>query len=429
MSGWTRRRMFGSLLLGVAALYSVGHFAYSAGYAAVKILGGDFLTAFPGPLAFQVTQQWPWLAKEWIGPARSWNYGPLIQFITLPLVFAETRMQAMQVALFVDYALVAATFGLWVRLVFGARARLAAWVGLACIWLNYFPLLEAVAGREIELLELFLVSAAIWALRRNRQGLAGSAIGLAVMTKFLPIIFLPYLLLKRFYRAFWIAVGVVVAMMGVTALSLGFDGSNTWGVLRDDLTGVQAYVAYANQALVNILDKMFTVFNINVPHPLRLYGPQVHAVGFTLQGVVLAACGAFLWRWRRSRLLEIECALLAVVMVMVAPHANTYYLVFVLPAISIGLASWLRDPSTLGSWSKAAYVSAVVMSGFLVPMQVFQLVTGLPGVVVARVLQLYSLPAFGAIFSALVMVELHRNLRTESPPVVVQAAVAQEMAV
>src|SRR5438093_375530 len=77
-----RSRFFSVLPWSALVAASAAHFAYSAGRAAWTTLGGDFLSAFPGPLALRVGQLWPSLGRDWIagalgmGPDK-WNYGPV----------------------------------------------------------------------------------------------------------------------------------------------------------------------------------------------------------------------------------------------------------------------------------------------------------------------------------------------------------------
>lgn len=431
LSAWPLRW---KVLLMVGLAYSIVHFAWSAGYFAMtSILAADFQSAFPGPLIYRAAAAWPWLGvgRDWVvaGPTTdvlSWCYGPVLQVVTLPFMLAPTRGQATQVILIVDYLLAAATFVMWMRMAFGRRARLAHYVMIACIWLNYAPLLEALTGREIEVFELFLVTVAIRALQRQREVPAGVFLGLASMTKFLPILFLPYLFVKGYRKACWTMLGVVLIIAGITQWLLGWQHSFTLGLLRAEASGEEFFTAYANHALVSVLGKMFTVFNMYEGQPTPLYPRQLQVIGFLLQSGVLAACGWFLWRWRRSGLLAVEASLLMVVMILVPTHANLYYLVFVLPALTVGFAYWMREPHALKPLHKAALIGAVILSGFLVPMQVVGFVTGIPGYLVNRVLQLYSLPGFGAILTALVMVGLHRNLRQR--PRVVESHLSQGMA-
>jgi Gpi18-like mannosyltransferase len=319
----------------------------------------------------------------------------------------------MTIMLLVHYVLLAVTFTLWVQFLFQGFRKTWEWVGLGCIWLNYFPLLEAVVGREIELLELFLITVGIHALRQKRQVIAGAVMGLAAMTKFLPLIFLPYLLMKGYRRAFWAAAGVVLAIAALTQLLLGFEHSMTWMLLKEEAgSGGFSNSTYATQALGNALAKMVTPWDLATPHPHTPLPHLMGLIGVILHGVVLLACGWFLFKWRRYQLLELECALLSIVMVLVAPHANTYYFVLALPAISVGFASLVRHAKEVGFLLKVAIIGAIVLSGlFLVPMKVFEVILGVQGMLVARFLQFCSLPAFGGILAALALVGLHQTER------------------
>lgn len=408
------------IILGIVVAYSVAHFAYSGVYYAMQMPGGDFLAVFPGPLMFRATEVWPWLAKDWIVSTKGqWFYGPVLHGVTLPFVLTASEAQAMRIILAIDYGLLAMIFYLWVRLLCGNRPGAVVCLGMACIWLNYLPLLEVVTGREIELLELWLITVGIWALRRQREGLAGTVFGLAAMTKFLPLIFLPYLFVKGFRKAFWMALGTVLVIAGLTQWLLGFEHSDTFSIFGGEIQGSMLSASYANQALRNVLYKMFSIYRPYQPHPdVVLYLPVLRWIGIALHVGVACACGWFLWRWRRSRLLEIECALLAIVMVLIAPHAHTYYLVFALPALSVGVAYWIRSPQALSPMLKGALSAAIVLSGFLIPMKILEIVTGVPGKLVARVLQTWSLPAFGAVFATLVMIGIHQKARVERLAVV-----------
>jgi len=92
-------------------------------------------------------------------------------------------------------------------------------------------------------------------------------------------------------------------------------------------------------------------------------------------------------------LLELEFALLAIVMCLVVSHANTYYFVFALPALSVALAAVIERPAALGPPFKVAGCGDRVV--------------GIP-----------RAPAYGAMLAAGLMVELHRiyRARIDSPP-------------
>ncbi len=410
------------LLLALVVLYSLAHFAYSAIYFSLQMQGADFRTVFPGKLMFRVAAIWPGLAKDWLVPfwtgsaSVEWNYGPIPHFLTTPFILMPTAAAALNLILLLDLGLVVMSFLLWVRLLFGRRPSWFAVLGLACVWMNYFPLLEALAGREVELLELWLISIAVWALRRHREGLAGAAIGVAAMTKFLPALFVPYLLIKRFRRAFWAAVATMLLIAGPTQWLLGFQHSVTFKMLGSEASGETLPSSYPNIAISNVLYKMFTPFTIQEPPPPPLYPHLLRPVGIVLHVVVLVAFGWFLLRHRRSGLLELEMALTALVMVLAAPHAKTYYLVFALPALSVGFAALVRRASSLSALWKVAWVGAVALSGFVLPMSVIGTLMHVPPHLIALILQRYSLPGFGAMLAAIAIVGLHQEARASAAP-------------
>ena len=422
----SRRRYLSIAIWSVLVVYSIAHFLYSGVIAAWTSPGGDFLSAFPGPLALRMGQTWPALSRDWIegalgmGPLK-WNYGPVLHIVTLPFALAATEGQAMRAILLVDYALIAATMAIWFHLLRRGREGFHGngpdpLFPVLCLWLNYFPLLEAVTGREIEIAELFLVTVGIWALRRERETVAGVAFGVAAMTKFLPAIYLPYLFVKGFRRAGLTAAGTALSIALLAQPLLGWQRSATLLIARSEVAGTDFRTSYANQALPNILYKMFTGFDASNPHPPTWYPNVLRPIAYAASFGLLVATSWFVYRWRRGRLIELECALLAIVMCLVSSHANTYYFVFALPALSLGIAAIQRDASRVGLPSRLALGGAVVLSGFLVPMKVFEVLTGTRGVVVARVLQAWSLPAFGVILAAGLMVELHRVSRGELRP-------------
>jgi len=414
-------------------VYSVAHFVYSAVLQAWTMVNGDFASAFPGPLTLRVSQHWSWSARDWIAPAMAehhmgmtaWNYGPVLHVVTLPFAFASSRIQALRLVLLVDYALIACTFVIWIRLLFPGRRRLFAWLGLLCIWLNHFPLLEALVGREIEIFELFLITVGIWALRKEREILAGVAFGLAAMTKFLPVVFIPYLFVKG-YRRGGAAAAITVASIALLAqVGLGWERSVTLAQASSENIAAVFPTAYANQALTNVLYKTFTAFNINNPRPPTLYPYPLRAIGTGLNAMVILATAWFVVRWRHDRFLEVECALLMIVMCLIPSHSNTYYFIFVLPALSVAVAALSQRSTPRTPWLKPVLAAAIALTGFLLPMKAFEVLTHIPGVLVARVLQGWSLPFYGAILACGLMVELHRLGREQRPSVTAEAIRAE----
>lgn len=403
------------------AAYSIARFAYTAVWIAWTSVAGDFSSAFPSPLTLGVSQRFPGLMGPWIQGSLawhswgdgSWNYGPALHVITLPFAFAPTHLTALRLILIVNLACAAATFFLWTRRLLPALPATAI-VAVLCIWLNHFPLLEALVGREVEVFELFLITLAIVWLRRGREAPAGAAIGLAAMIKFLPVLLVPYLIVKGFRRAAAAALVTIAAFAILAQVTLGWQRSVTLLQLVEETRTAVYPTAYANQAIANVLYKTFTAFNLDDPRPPTLYPRALRIAGAILNALVLAATAWFVVRWRRSRLIEIECALLLIVMCLLPSHANTYYFVFALPALTIAAAAVWQRPAARVPWLTPALAASVALMGFLLPMKAYEIASGIPGMLVARALQGWSLPFYGAILACGLMVELHRRERGDS---------------
>ncbi len=112
-------------------------------------------------------------------------------------------------------AMVVGILGLCLRRL-GHRPHLAVLYGLCPLVLSAF----AVQG-HIDSLMLLFVALCVWAVIENKTNVAGVALGLAIATKLIPIIFLPWFVFHR-PRAAMVAVGVVVASY-IPYLSAGTD--------------------------------------------------------------------------------------------------------------------------------------------------------------------------------------------------------------
>src|SRR4029079_1262215 len=191
------------LLWAAALLYSLAHFDVTGLPQPLQNFYGDFLASFPprrlamlagrldlwtGTLAQQWTHMWSW------GHPDIWYYGPLEHLIAAPLLAFPSLRSAYIAWLFVNLIFVAITMAIAAKVVDDALVVIVA-------FLNFNPLYEALTQRTIEIFELLLLFAACARCRRGRDGACGAALGAAAMAKFLPIAYLPWLVLKRKWRA------------------------------------------------------------------------------------------------------------------------------------------------------------------------------------------------------------------------------------
>jgi hypothetical protein len=290
--------------------WSAIHFAVSGIRQPLANFYGDFLAAFPS-WQFAATlgrlDLYSRLAYIW-GPPPLWNYGPLLHFVTLPLLALPSLRSAYVALLMVDYLILAATIVVAIGILDDWKPTLPTAIIVIAVFCNFNPLYEGLTQRVIELFELLLIFAAFAWLQRGRDTAAGAAIGAAAMLKFLPLIFLPWLVLKRRWRALGGALAVIVPTGIATQFVLGWQNSR----IVQQLAGGGLIDGVTDQSLAGMLRR------------LSLGGASHAAIV-----IVLAALSLLMLRLRSFEGAEdLEWSLLTVAMVLLPPHNENYYLLF-----------------------------------------------------------------------------------------------------
>jgi glycosyltransferase involved in cell wall biosynthesis len=304
-----------------AGLYSAAR-VYSSGIRQpLRNFYGDFLAGFPSSrvaaLVGRLDLYHGSLAEEWahkFGGARVWHYGPVMHLVTLPLFAFASLRSAYLAWLIATYVFLLITLVLLWRIFDLGPAR---WIALLAI-ANFVPLYEALVQRTIEVFELMLVVAAFLFMQSRRQRAAGIAIGLAAMTKFLPLIFIPYFALKRMWRALAASVVTVAVIALATEIMLGWRNS---GILIQLQEG-SFLVSELNQSLSGMIIRALTWTHASLPVPLVSRLAIVSA---------LAGLSWLMWRTRRrSDMADVEWGTLLLAMVLLPPHNEQYYFVFLI---------------------------------------------------------------------------------------------------
>jgi hypothetical protein len=372
--------------LGVAALlYSLLHFAITGVRQPLANFYGDFLASFPTWRVAALCGRLDWyfgsLAQAW-GPPPIWHYGPLLHVITLPLFACSSLRSAYIAWLFVNYLFVAVTalVAMWI-VDDGKPTRATAFVVIV-VFCNFNPLYEALTQRTIELCELMLLFIAYALYRRQRVVTCGMAIGTAVMMKFLPLIYLPWLVLKRQWRALFAAIAVIVPIAIVTELVLGWRNS---GILIQ--LGHGSFIqTELNQSLAGTIVRLAHWQHLDVP-----------VATISRIAIVAGLIALSIFMLRRERSDDIDYGLLAAAMVLLPPHNQQYYFVFLL------LPYLLLYRRYRGRWSVRSALLA--LSFFLVAIPVpLSIVKRLTGVDVFGVYLRASIPFVGAALLVAVLV-------------------------
>lgn len=362
----TRHRPLYATLIVLGWIYSVAHFASTGVQNALKLFGSDFLASFPAwkvaKLCGRLDMYRGSLSEQW-GPPPVWHYGPLEHLVTLPLFLFPTLKDAFVFWLFVNYAIAAAIVVMLIRLIDHGRPTFATVSVVIIATLNFNPFYEALTIRAIEMLELLLVLMAYAWYRKGRDTACGVAIGLAAMAKYLPLIFLPYFVVKRRWRALAAALATIVPIAIATQLVLGWENSGTFHQLGD--RGI--FYFEENQSLSGILLRVLPWTDWRIP------GPLVTRIAIA---IALAAISALYLRTRSCRTADdLEWWTLASVMILVPPHNQNYYMVFLLPAYLFLFARYRGQDWT---WRSGAALLSFLVVGLPVPLSLLSRIAGVP---------------------------------------------------
>lgn len=366
-----------------ALAYTAAHFFVSGIRQPLRNFQGDFLASFPSwrlsVLLGRLDLFHGSLAEKW-AHGSLWHYGPVEHLVTLPLFAFRDLGPAYVAWLFVNEVFLAAILVIAAKIFFPSERR---WVALsicAIVMFNFNPLYEGLAQRVIEIFELLLIVIAFVLMRRDRQFASGFVIGVASMTKFLPLIFLPYFIVKRNWRALAGSLTAILPIAIVTQIVFGWEHSGILLQLRD--LGIAGH--FGDQGISGMALRLLRWSH--APLPPLLVSRTVIAAG------LLALCWLFFHVRHCRGAEEMEWSTLLVAMVMLAPRTENYYLLFfVFPYLA--LVARRRDPW----WLAVSYLIA----GVVIPLSIVSHIAGFD--VFSRYLTL-GIPFVGAAILAVLCV-------------------------
>jgi hypothetical protein len=223
--------------------------------------------------------------------------------------------------------------------------------------------------QSYDLLLACLMLTGLWSLANRRDMTAGAALAMAAALKAMPLIFLPYLLLKRRFAAaaVFLLVFVVVCLLpdAFSALrGMKTDYLLTWirQVAGPALTpgGSSAQHFWTvwmgpylnNQSLRGVVTRLVTdpVFGKQIL--LVLYALTAAAVG----GLLIASA-------RRDEFIGVDGAILLIAMLALAPITSRYHFVFLILPYTILVAAFLCDRRTRLLGGGVLLASFILLTG------------------------------------------------------------------
>lgn len=260
---------------------------------------------------------------------------------------------------------------------------------LLMLWANFSPMYGVLAVKNVELWELALIAVAGAALLEQRRWIAGWSIAAAALIKMLPLVFIPYLLLRD-RRAFLYSLVAFACIIGASQIIYG----NEMGfgylpmIVRAALSGEgfgNTGVWHENVSIRGMAFKAFGyLYDPTRPHLPGYYvavPPEWRSMA-SVTGLI-AEAAAVIWlvaQLYRHRVMDAvdrwfwEWALVAVMMLILAPQISQDYMVLALGAFSFVLAGCMMrgDRSTY-----VQFGIAVLLVGNVLPRGLFARMIGL----------------------------------------------------
>ncbi len=212
-------------------------------------------------------------------------------------------------------------------------------------------LIEAARFNQVSFFVLALVVGGVHALEQRRPWPAGAAFAVAAVLKLLPVLFLPWLLLKRQWSAA-AAMAVAGAVVAVAPPLVCFGPERTAAYYREwaayntesargmlDPHLPEHFLNHRNQSITQVLARLAWAdhpYPLPLPHRPRLEPHTIERLGRAIAGGLLTV---LLWSTRRPWAARsglrrrAEAAVYALALIVLSPLVRQYYLVWALPAV------------------------------------------------------------------------------------------------
>lgn len=242
-------------------------------------------------------------------------YGMLfVPFVTLDGLTVLLGHRIMNTVLIVATALV------WLRMWRLPLASLSA-AGLLILF-NFRPLADTLAYGQIDLVLLFLLTLALWALRSGRDAVAGALVALGALFKIYPVLLLAFFVVKGHWRAL---IGFVAAMAVCNGVAIAVVGWNEHLIyltqVLPNIGGTTSWVE--NQTISGFLARL-----TDSPRSATIYqNEMVRLLGTLISGAVsLAVCLLALRPTvRESTGYTLQYGMFLLLMVLASPAAWMHY--------------------------------------------------------------------------------------------------------
>ncbi len=298
-----------------------------------------------------------WNGQRFLECAPEFTYPPVVAFLMLPFVPLSPELR-----LFIWYLIsVAATIGCvalceaLVRRLYPAAANEPnlIWIRFVTLLLSLKFILVVLNYQAYDTIVFFVTLFGLWALINRRSVAAGGMLALATAVKATPLIFLPYLLLKRRFVAAATFIGVLAALCVLPDLFSALKGGRSdyfenWiaQIVGPAFTpGGHSprffWQGWMGQTLDNL--SLRGVLNRLVRAPAFGLDPRAILIAaYIIVGMVIA--GLLLASARRNDVVAAEGAILTIGMLALSPITSRYHFIALMLPYAAVAAACVCDP-------------------------------------------------------------------------------------
>jgi hypothetical protein len=303
-------------------------------------------------------------------------YQPALAILFIPIAFLPPVLQRL-----IWYMICVGCLVLVVRLSEAIAERLypGSTRGQNLFWLRTIMLitcgkhiLDVLTYASHDPLSLLIIMFATWALFIGREAVGGFCLAVAAAIRASPLIYLPYLLVKRRWLASLVFIVALVGVSFIPDLIGALRGGHTsqltdwvWQIVGPALVpGTSTKLVYwdiwnganlYNQSLRGLINRFATgpVFGLS-PTAILIAVDGVFAAVVTL--LVLTSP-------RRREYVAIDTAVLLIAMLALSPMTSRYHYIFVLPAVILATAATIADPRMRRLGTYVLVVSFLLRAG------------------------------------------------------------------
>jgi len=317
-----------------------------------------------------------------------WFYGPVHHLIHAPLtLFLKTSTSFFNTLLVLYLATILLTLYIFSKNYFHSYNKIFL-IYVVSLTIGQFAFLENIQQRNIELAEFLLIFAALFAIKSNRNMMLGFSLAAAFFAKLLPLIFFPYLLIKKRFIAVGYYCLFVFIIALVTDITLGWSNWAMPGQLSehgmpttDKLVSNSIFTEISHQrgSFYTFVLSFFSDITLTRTETVVIYIDNY--IGYINFGFIVF-CAIVSFISFRSFYLNgkdtfFDFALITSLMLIVFPRINPHYYIFTLFGIYYVLHFMLEERSDyvdMRSLYKgimlSTYIGILLMLGEFIPFSI-----------------------------------------------------------